>query len=167
MPIFPFSAPIIFSGKGILVQNKLETCFLSLILYLWTWVFFCLQRHACFVVIAFVVLTKELIQDRSSSAEVSFLCSYAVTCQTSQWFYFSCTFICCSSLGSFSMLLNIPIFSFVQAKTLPLVIAFFTVVILFILCVRKSQLCLPLVKAEYTDLLFILFFRRSPRLKVF
>ena len=37
-------------------KKKLETYFLSLILYRWTLDFgvFCLQRHACFVVIAFV-----------------------------------------------------------------------------------------------------------------
>ena len=56
----------------------------------------------------------------------------------------------------------------VQAKTLPLVIAVFTVVILLILCSRKSRLYFAVgEKKEDTDLRFFLFFRRSPPSKVF
>ena len=49
----------------------------------------------------------------------------------------------------------------VQANTLPLVIAIFTVEILFILCAHSLGYILPLVKKKDTDLCFFLFFRRS------
>ena len=57
----------------------------------------------------------------------------------------------------------------VQAKTLPLVIALFTVVILFILCARKSWLYFAVgeKKKKDTDLLFLNFFRRSLPSEVF
>ena len=63
-----------------MLQNKLETYFPSLILYMWILVFSCLQHHACFVVIAFVLFfivflkdqCKELTQDRGSSTQVFF-----------------------------------------------------------------------------------------------
>ena len=55
-----------------------------------------------------------------------------------------------------------------QAKTLPLVIALFKVVILFILRARKSQLYFAVgKKKENTDLLIFLFFRRCPPSEVF
>ena len=47
------------------------------------------------------------------------------------------------------------------------VIALFTVVFLFILCARKSRLYFAVGKKEDTDLLFLLFFRRSPLSEVF
>ena len=58
-------------------------------------------------------------------------------------------------------------FGFVQAKTLSLVITIFTVVILLILCARKPWLCFVVGKKKDTDLLFLLFFRRSLPSEVF
>ena len=56
----------------------------------------------------------------------------------------------------------------VQGKTMLLVIALFTFVILFILCTGKSRLHFAVdQKKEDTDLLFLLFFRRSPPSEVF
>ena len=54
----------------------------------------------------------------------------------------------------------------VQAKTLPLVTALFTVVILFILCVRKSWLCFVIGEKKKTRR-FFLFFRSSSPSEVF
>ena len=54
------------------------------------------------------------------------------------------------------------LFGFVQAKTLSLVIAIITILILFIFCVQVRLGCvLPLVKKEDINLLLLLFFRRS------
>ena len=57
----------------------------------------------------------------------------------------------------------------VQAKTLPLVIALFTVITLFISCTRKSRQYFAVgeKKIEDIDLRFFLFFHRSPASQVF
>ena len=165
---YSLSLPLIFSDvlrgqrKGILVQNKLETYFLFLILYLWSLVFFYLQPQACFVVIAFVVFfrIKELTQDCSSTAQVSLknmqLCINMpnIPMILLPWCFLSGAtaqdlFLCrCMYL----------FFGFVEAETLPLVFAFFTDVILFILCARKSRLCFTVgKKRKHQFAVFIIF----------
>ena len=60
-------------------------------------------------------------------------------------------FLSAAATLNFFMLLNVPIIlGLVQAKTLTLVIILFTVVVVFILCPRKSQLCFAFGKEQKT-----------------